>query len=592
VSETAVRSPRRRDVVVVAILVFLVGAALRLGFVWESLAEPSLRTPTPGLDAQVAWAAAGALKDGVPVQPNLELMMVSAPAFPYWLAGIRLAVGDDMTLARVVLALLGAARLSLVVLIALQLTGRLWAAAGAGLLLAFLPSLIYFDGSLFKVGTDLTLLTLLVFATVWPRGSARSSWRGGLAVGVLLALCFLSQLLTLAYVAAICAYAVLAPWPWASRWRFVVGAVTVVAIVGTGFLLRSRFVGDESPRFLSRAGVDLRIAFHERATGFYRDLPGVSPWPAGHAFEARMLAELESGRRMTWREADAHHTRAALRFVREHPARALILVWTKASYFVNDFEIKGEDYLPYIKRYSSVLRWSPVSFGWLFVLGMLGTHALLLQRRLELVALLGGLLLCVLAANVFGFVMSRFRLPAVIPLALLAAPGLVSLAELGRDGTWRRSRQAAALTIAVAVIAGWLTFRPALAHTDRGFLRRAEENRQLSIAAEQAAARLGTVDERARVSLLEQMGRRTEAFAALQRLAGHHVADEAANRAYLRYLLWLSRYDEAARHLERVCREAGPGAHAGSVAGRDVVALILRRFVSTAREGCRSTAAP
>ena len=61
------------------------------------------------------------------------------------------------------------------------------------------------------------------------------------------------------------------------------------------------------------------------------------------------------------------------------------------------------------------------------------------------------------------------------------------------------------------------------------------------------------------------------------------------NRAYLRYLLWLSRYDEAARHLERVCQEAGPGAHAATVAGRDIVALVLGRFVSTGPAGCGST---
>ena len=170
-------------------------------------------------------------------------------------------------------------------------------------------------------------------------------------------------------------------------------------------------------------------------------------------------------------------------------------MWTKATYFVNDFEIKGEDYLPYVR---ALLARAPVVTGVLRLAlraWHAGAHALLLQRRLELVALLGGLLLCVLAANVFGFVMSRFRLPAVIPLALLAAPGLVSLAELGRDGTQPRRLRAAALTIAVAVLAGWLAFRPALAHTDRGFLRRAEENRQLSITAEQAAARLRTADD-------------------------------------------------------------------------------------------------
>lgn len=587
----AVPVPSRRRVALAAIIVFLVGAALRLGFVWESLAEPSLRTPTPGLDAQVAWAAAGALKDGVPVRPNFELMMASAPAFPYWLAGIRLAVGDDMTLARVALTLLGAARLVLVLLVGLHVTGRLWAAVGAALLLAFLPSLIYFDGSLFKVGTDLTLLTLLVFVTLSLRGGPRSSWWGGLVVGGLLALCFLSQLITLAYAAAVCAYAALAGWPRASRWRFIAGVLGVVVVVAAGFLLRSRVTGEETRHFLPRAGVDLRIAFHEGATGYYRELPGVSPWPAGHAFEARMLAELETGRRMTWSEANAHHLKAALRFVREHPGRALVLVGTKASYFVNDFEIKGEDYLAYVQRYSRVLRWSPVSFGWLFVLGTLGALALLRQRRFALVALLGGLLLCVLAANVLGFVMSRFRLPAVIPLALLAGAGLVSLGEVVR-GTPPRRPRAAVLTIAVALLAGWLAFRPALAHTHAGFVRRAEDNRQLSIAAERAAARLGTVsDERARVRLLEQMGRRTEAFAALQRLAGPHIADPSVNRAYLRYLLWLSRYDEAAGYLERVCREGGAGARATAMAGRDLVALVLHRFVPPAREECGSAAA-
>jgi hypothetical protein len=369
--------------------------------------------------------------------------------------------------------------------------------------------------------------------------------------------------------------------------------VGVVAVVCVAFLLRSRFEGEGTFHFLPRAGVDLRIAFNERARGYYTELAGVSPWPAGHAFEARMLAEVETGRRMTWSEADAHHMGAALRFVREHPGRALTLVWTKAGYFVNNVEIKGEDYLAYVRRYSRVLRWSPVSFGWLFVLGMLGALALLRQRRFALVALLGGLLLCVLAANVLGFVMSRFRLPAVIPLAMLAASGLVSLAELVRAGREPRSRLTTALTVAVALLAGWVTFRPALAHTTHlAFLRRAEDDRHLSVAAEQAETRLTTlVDERTRVRLLEQVGRRTEAFAALQRLAEQHVADLWVNRAYVRYLLWLARYDEAARHLERVCREAGPGAHAGALAGRDNAARILGRFVATAGDGCSPSAA-
>jgi len=553
-----------------AVAVFAVALALRLLFIFETHDLPQLRTPTPGLDIQVNWEAARALRGQTANEPSFELMMLSAPLYPYWLAANQAVIGESMLTHRIVSALFGSLRMALLFFIFLFLSKRAWAALTSSLLLVALPSLIYFDTVLIKAATDLTLLTLLLaalFAWERPASGAATVVRAIVCAG-LLAGAFLSQLNTFLYVFPVVAFvAANRSWPRAKRALFALGTLAVVGGVFGAYQLRSPDQSGDDARFVPRAGVDLHIGFHPGATGVYSMVPGISPWPSGHAFEARMLAEVTTAKRMTWRDSDLHFRKKALSFVREHPGTAARLVLRKVGHFVNNYEVRGTDYLYYLDDYSRVLRWSPVCFGWLLILGAIGFFALVSERRWRPLVLLGGIAFCVLLANCLAIVEWRFRLPVTVLFAAVGAPGLVHVVRMigsNRAQTARRRYylRLGGLTLLV-LIASWLAFRTTLQPQHARYVERAAENHNISKLAERKVGELADLERRLeanpedaavreeRAKLLSELRRHSEAYAALRALTAAGQGGEWAQKQFMRYLLWLGRYEEASRYLEK-----------------------------------------
>jgi len=546
---------------------------LRLLFVWETRDFTPINTPTPGLDVQVNWDGARALRGEIPNTPSFELMMLSAPLYPYWLAANQAVLGESMNVQRVASAVISSLRMALLFFVFLRLSRRAWAALAACAVLVALPSLIYFDTVLLKAATDITILSLLLAALLaWenPAGWARTLLRG-LAVGALLACAFLSQLNTFLYALPVLAFAVAnRRWPRARRALFTGVTLAIFCAVFAWFQLRSPGAAGDHARFLPRAGVDLRIGFQPGATGSYRQIPGISPWPYGHAFESRMGAEVATGQRMTWKESDRYFRNLAIDYVLDNPGDSARLVLRKLSYFVSDFEPRGTDYLYHIDDYSRVLRWSPFSFGWLFVLGALGLFALVARRRWRALILFGGLVLCVMFVNCLAIVEWRFRLPVVVLFAALAGPGLVYAAQLIQALRTRATRRRTWLQlgglVALALVAGWLSFRRATPYPPEASMRRSAENAALSRGAKLAQRQLEEVDRKLtekpddrtlreqRIALLVKLRRHSEAYADLLWLRARGRGGPTMYVQLMRYLLWLDKYDDAGRLLEDLRR--------------------------------------
>lgn len=576
-----------------ALAVLVVALALRIGYVVDSSDDPSLRTPFPGLDAQITWEAARVM--GADAEPRIEAMMLSAPLHVYWVALHQRVFGESLLRQRVVAAFWGSLRILVTFFVIAAITRARWPAAAVGLLLAGMPSLIYFDTVLLKASTDLLLLTLLValLVLVRPARARIGAVATGAACGVLLSLAFLSQMATFLYLVPVAAALALVPDWRRSQRALAVGAASIL-FCSVFIAWQARSDGASDPgAFLPRDGFDLRIGFSPGSDGTYARIPGVSNRLSGHTFESRMLAELEVGRRLSWREANAVHRRMALDLAGRDPLATLRLIGRKLWLAVNDVEIKSEDFLPALRARSRVLAASPVSFALLVVLAVGGVIALARERRIQILALLAGLAGCIVAACCLTFVTWRTRLPLVVPFAMLAGPGLVLVAGIGRSiADWARRRSAISWPrireLVVLSVAAALSFVPppvsqersraVAAINQRGSARAESEQREL--AALDGAGRSVSVSQQdaiRRLELLMSLERHTEAFAATRALIADGVRDRRVIDAHLRYLIWLARYDDAARLLAAL--DASDGYDPAAIPGK-LLQQTIARFVT------------
>lgn len=547
-----------------SILLCLLALIPRLAFALEGEDIAVIRAPTPGLDVDVNWNAARELRRAPEGAPNFELLICSAPLHPYWLAALQGLFGESMLACRIAVAVISSLRYVLLFLVCLRLSRRPWAAAAATALLALLPALIHLDSILLKGATDLSLLALLLFVLTGPEPS-NSGMRitRGLAVGVILSLSFLNQLNTVFYLPAFLVWVLSrTELGWKQRLALCLPALGVFALTFAAFRIHSQ------TRSVPHTGVNLLLGFNPNADIAYRTLPDTPALPYSHAFLARLAAEVASRRPLTPAEADAFFTRRALSFVRRNPARALGLAGRRALAAVNDYEIKGEDQLDWLRRRSRVLNLSPLRYGIVFVLGVFGLAALAWSRRSSWLVLFAALLAAVIGAISLTMVFSRLRAPTTLLFGVLASAGLVFVVDLLRAGLGSplarppgglpRTRAGALATLLLLGLgATWLTARPILEEEKPGFeaqsekshehsLEREELERELrSLAADGTGGELGLEQQERRVQLLAQLQRHSETFREAEAIVVRTPERAHANWLYLRYLMWLGRYGEA-----------------------------------------------
>jgi hypothetical protein len=556
-------TPRR-----IAVALYFVTLFFRLWFIWESQVLPDFRTPTPGLDICLHWEGAKHIRAGTP-DPVFELMPPSAPFHPYFVAFCQSFLGENVLRHRLFRALMGSFSTVLVFLVGFHITKKRWASALSAFIVMTLPSWIYFDTMMIKVGVELVLLS----TALWLLFRDVKQWRTwrfvglGLLLGILLAIMRFSQGGTVLYVTVIAIY-LLIRRDWAARrYRLCVMIPMVVLVLGTqiGFTYRQQLFGIRANHFLPVGGVHMRIGFQHHAIGTYHVLRRFPAFPLGHTFFSRMAAEARLGRILTPREADQSYIDEAKEFIRENPGETVKILFRKAGLFFNNFEPAGNHFLQHIQERVVILDIPTIGYGGLVLLALWGVVALAREGHRSLLFLLVGLWAAVLISNLATFVQWRYRLHCTLPMALLAGPGLIFLLGVlleplrcpPEDRKRALRRLAVALLITVAV--GWITYRPVLSRGHKSMMKTGNGNMNQSVRGERYAREVAEMDalpgltvrqREKRAVLLYSLARYTESFKEVEPLATTDPYSAIpASRQYLVYLIWYGDYERVVGYL-------------------------------------------
>jgi tetratricopeptide (TPR) repeat protein len=354
-----------------------------------------------------------------------------APLYPYFLAVVKLTVGNDLWRIRLVQIAIGSISCGVLFLAGRSFFSRR-AGIAAGVLLAFYPPAIFFDGLIQKANLGLLwtvlLLWLLALAKRFP-----TPVRFSLA-GVSLGLLMLTreETILLAPVIAIWAWISFHEHPVPSRSRWIAAYVAGLALVLLPVGLRNLKVGGELVLTTSQAGPNFYIGNNLTATGTYVPL---RPGRQNTVFErqdAVDLAEQALGRKLTPREVSSYWRGRAFAFIRSEPLAWTRLMLRKVALLLNWYELPDYEDMYFYERGCGLLRaldavWH---FGILLPLGLAGI-ALSWRRRREL-SILHALLATIGFGVVLFYVFARYRYPLVPILALFAGAALVEASEAAR----------------------------------------------------------------------------------------------------------------------------------------------------------------
>jgi tetratricopeptide (TPR) repeat protein len=371
------------------------------------------------------------------------------PLYPYLLAMLQL-VAESLWLPRLLQAVAGSASCVLI----WALGRRLFpgpVAVAAALAAAVYGPFVYFSGELLPV----TLAILLDLVLLWllMRLPADPGWRW-LVPGAVLGLA------TLAVATVFVLLPVVLWWlwrhppipatatpPWVRGVWFVVGCLVVIGPV----TVRNRIVGDDLVFVSHNAGVNFYIGNnpeHDRTVAIRpgRQWLDLVDTPAREAGLQRPSARSRYFIAESWR------------FISSEPGRWLALTARKFYLFWRGEEIPRNLDLYFARSESSILsallwqRGLAFPFGLVAPLALVGIVLFLRspQRRTRDGALLLGFVLAYTVAVVLFFVTSRYRLPVVPVLLLLACSGVHAMTV----GSRRVATAAAALVVGVALNVG------------------------------------------------------------------------------------------------------------------------------------------
>ena len=433
---------RRRELQIVGAVVLL-GLVLRLVHVLLLRESPYFEQPTMDMAYHVQWARAFAAGETFQDEPFFR-----APLYP-WFLGVCLKIfGPGLLAPRLVQAALGAASVALTYMV-----GKRAFSPAAGLVGSVLVAtswvLVHFDALLLIPALIVPLDLLALYLTLGLAQDARPR-RAALA-GVVWGLSAIARPNVLLFMP------VLAGWlMWRGRAAPRRGLVAVAALAAGCLapilpISAINLARGDLALISTQAGVNLWIGNNPDSDGSTAIVPGTrGGWWEGRE-DSIALAEAAEGRALAPTEVSAHYTGRVAEWVAEAPGAALAHLGWKARLFWLDVELGNN--LPvgfFARRYDPLLRYSPVGFSLLAGLGVLGL-AFALRRRAGQTLPLWGFLLVYSASVIAFFVCSRYRVPLLPVLAVLAGEGLVQVVRAARGRDLRTLALSAALVTAAVL---------------------------------------------------------------------------------------------------------------------------------------------
>ncbi|MBF0254488.1 MAG: glycosyltransferase family 39 protein [Candidatus Omnitrophica bacterium] len=436
-------------------------AAIGLRFVYFFLLKPTpfFEPLSQTLDDGAFWKIAQTIAAGDWLC-RIPEAAYRAPVYSYFVAVIIRLFGPSLTAVHLTQALIGSLTPVLVFLIARQIFGPGRIPLLAGILTAlYMPFVIYEN---FLLGESLSVCLNAAGLWLLIGGLRTSKHREArlLASGVLFGISALIR----PNVILACAFMGAGLLRMLSRqlhsWKRGLLAVTVF---GAGILLalapytaRNYVIHKDFIPLGAMGGVNLMIGNNTGSTGTFRLLPGGGTRFTNLFEKSHATAERFSGKTLKPSEASAFWTRAALRMMAEQPWQETQLVFRKALLLFNAYEIPNIVDIRLMAEFLPIIRANPIHYGLVALLGFTGWGLLLRRREAALWVLHLFFLGSVFSILIF-FVIARYRLAIIMPLAIYAAWFLD--AAIVFFGQHRRPLPPGVIILLLCT--GFLVYRPA-----------------------------------------------------------------------------------------------------------------------------------
>ena len=421
---------------------FLVAVfVLKLIVVFQLRHHPLVQ-PDVGLDTTAyVELARKVLAGDIGLGPGLYYM---SPLYIYFLA-VTHGLLKSFTAVRLTQIVLGTASIAFLVLSAREWFGEraAWIAGG----LAALTGLFtFYESLILQAAIDPFLTSAALYATTL---AIKRDARWFLAAGVIFGIATLNRPNMPLAVAAMSAVLL-----FSRRFKpatlLMVGLLLGMAPSG----IRNVVVSHEWTFVSSHGGLNFYIGNSETASGFFHQLPGITPNIAGQERDAQRVASRATGRALNESETSDYFFGLALTWIRQHPVDAFLLFLKKLGFVFHAQHIALPYSYPFYAYDAKTMLRFYVIGPWLLVpLGLVGlvfaTPAAARRDYLVWLAFVPGFAVSVAAF----FVAERYRLPLLVPLSIGAGAAV--------DMAWRawekRQRQLPALMVPAAVFVVILT---------------------------------------------------------------------------------------------------------------------------------------
>lgn len=352
------------------------------------------------------------------------------PLYPYVVAGLYFLFGPHLLVVRLFQLALGLINVALVASIGRAAFGRRVGLIAAGLVVLYGPFLFMeakLMGTTLGVTLGLCLLRLLMTAQereATGEGGSPMIWGGS---GLLLGMTALARPETLLFAPLAAGWAArVTRRPWRSAGLLLAGVALAVAPVAIRNVAVS---GEWSPANLisSQSGITFYQANNPRAGGVYVFLgpEGFSGDPRRQADEEQHLAERATGGPMTRSQITRYWMGRGLEWIASDPGAFLFLEARKLARYLGSYEYSTE-YIYRVEREWVRTLWIPfLPFAAISCLALAGLVAFIREGPRPGGSILALFILANLAASLMFYVSSRYRLPAV--------PAMIVLAALGAD---------------------------------------------------------------------------------------------------------------------------------------------------------------
>ncbi len=501
-------------------IVLLIATALRVAH-WAAVRDQPFFSRL-AMDSQEydRWAQVIAGGDWLGSEPFFQ-----APLYPYLLAGVYRLFGhslDAVYLLQIVLAVAGLYALA-------RATDRMLGAphgVAAAALGALYGPFLFHDVQLLKEGPAVALSSLLLLLltkirseaisvpTASPRAArqARGKWpltefpgrprvwkwpltefSAGAVLGLLVLLRENALLLV----------PLLLPLTWKRGDGRGSALRSVGLLLGLGLLLapvaaRNAALGGGFLPTTFQGGVNFWIGNNPQADGTYRPLSPGRQIPAFERAEPRRLAEADLGRPLSGAEVSRYWLDRSLAWARSEPAAFAQLQLRKLGLYLSGYEWPDAVDYEWTKSRSAVLALPLLEFTAAMVLALGGLLLLVWRRRRTDLATLAPVFVFELGwllSTVAFFLFSRYRLPAVPGLLVLASVVPVAAVRGWQAGAPRRALAGTALIAVVWALPHLAGYAPRTDLVEFNLGRLAEERGEPAAAERHYAAALAADPE-------------------------------------------------------------------------------------------------